>query len=158
MLAPHPDTFASSGHFITLASDRSLEHEEYAMTNSGLKIQLPIIRAWRSDFAVLNACSGDMRMCDDGRRTIGKRIRGYRACVALGTKACGKRNHRSSFPPEVIHLPNYWSMAPTELYLGCAGQKVEQVSRAERIFGLKRYSLPVGGFLHHCSTICHLVR
>jgi hypothetical protein len=105
-LAPCPAAFQTSGHFIAARPFSVDPISTYAMTNAGLRIQLPLAKAWDCHFAVLNARSRTMPESS-----------GARVCIPLVGEP-SRKTWRAFFPPEVIHLPRYWAGSAQELYIG----------------------------------------
>jgi uncharacterized protein YerC len=113
ILAPNAAAFINSGSYVPTYQNRGYgEHSEYAITNLGIRIRLPIARgnSGLSYYATLNVRHQE----GDGNTVTSIPLR---TPGQLGPKLVWRANH----PTAPIELPGFWAGAPQEVFLARPG-------------------------------------
>ncbi|KAM6513911.1 hypothetical protein FALCPG4_015104 [Fusarium falciforme] len=116
ILAPNAAAFINSGSYVPTYQNRGYgEHSEYAVTNLGIRIRLPIARgnSGLSYYATLNVRRRD----SDGNDVTSIPLRMPGQSLDLGPKLVWRANH----PTAPIELPGFWAGAPQEVFLARPG-------------------------------------
>ncbi|KAK8076267.1 HET domain-containing protein [Apiospora phragmitis] len=111
ILVSNPSCFANCGT-IGETPKKDWRASSYAMTNAGLRIQLPLIRGFSNFFAVLDAVDSSLWDRDNSRGE------GLRICLPLEGSLSGGIFQRSEYPGRPPLLPSTWAaVASTEVYI-----------------------------------------
>jgi hypothetical protein len=136
-LAPSPAVFADSAKFSPAVRLSSGQSSEYAVTNAGLRIELPIASTPPGhdiEFIMLNASSrpySETRIC-------------LPSILSLH-QGREQRKRRGPFPPFPIDLPMHWVRPASKLYLDCRSRDADQLFEGSSYSVL---SLPMAPTLH----------
>ncbi|KAK8022573.1 hypothetical protein PG993_013340 [Apiospora rasikravindrae] len=109
ILVSNPSCFANCGTIMETPK-KDWRASSYAMTNAGLRIQLPLIRGFGNFFAVLDAVDSSMWERDNSRGE------GLRICLPLEGSLIDGVFQRSEYPGRPPLLPSTWvSVRSTEV-------------------------------------------
>jgi hypothetical protein len=109
MLAPCPDAFKFSGHFIPMNSS-SVTSKTYAITNAGLSIKLALIQTWSYYLAMLDIKhdgeDSDMQACIPIRGSLQSEHQNGRSVM-----------QRIAIPPSPLFVYPYWTIYENTLFI-----------------------------------------
>lgn len=112
LLAPCPQAFINSGGYVRTKESTATDSLTFTMTNAGLSIHLPVVRAFSYHFGVLDA----IHMINDQERSE------MRACVPIRECLDGLIDtqgvmRRKPFPPSPLLLRHDWAVRQLPLYV-----------------------------------------
>lgn len=113
LLAPCPQAFQHSEGFVS-ANSNLFSRPTFKVTNAGLSITLPVIKAWSYDMGILNASIINSSADEQSDRLLCVPIHGH-----LDTRQNRRRvaMRRLPFPPGPLPIPPSWVTCQLHMYI-----------------------------------------
>lgn len=112
LLAPCPQAFMNSGDYVRTQESTVTDSLTFTMTNAGLSIHFPVVRAFSYHFGVLNAT----QVINDQEKSEMRACVPIRDCVEYSIDTKGVMR-RKPFPPSPLLLHHDWAVRQLLLYI-----------------------------------------
>lgn len=113
LLAPCPQAFMNSGGYVRTQESASTGSLTFTMTNAGLSIGLPVVRAFSYYFGVLDAT----HMINDQERSERHACVPIQECLEASSIDTRGVMRRKPFPPSPLLLRHSWAVRQLPLYV-----------------------------------------